>query len=104
MCPVRKFTGAHSPEERKILLDGPLAVWAVPSGLSQGSAISAHVFGRETVDIGGSLVDQALSKLVEPLEVVRCEKELILPIKPEPSDIVLDRANVFRVFRRGIGI
>jgi hypothetical protein len=74
------------------------------SRLGQGSAVCAHVVGREAVDVGEPFLNQAHGVVVEPLEIIGCEKHLVLPVEAEPADIVLNGLHIFRIFRGRVGI
>src|SRR5690348_6777634 len=95
---------AHAAKEIQILLCGTVAVGTVLSGLGQCAAIASHLVGRETIDVGRALSDQALGECVELLEVVRSEKQFVSPIESQPANIILNRVDVLRIFSRGIGI
>src|SRR4051812_2914888 len=88
----------------KIFIDGTVARGTVLSRLSQGAAIGTYLVSRQRVDVGEAFSGQSYGKLVESFEVIRGEKHLLMPVEPQPSDVVLNSLDIFRIFRGWIGI
>jgi len=101
---VGEFPGSHASKEVKIFIDGTVARGAVLSRLSQGAAIGTHLFGRQRVDVREAFPDQLYGKLVESFEVIRGKEHLLVPVEPQPSDVVLNGLYIFRIFGGRIGI
>ena len=67
-------------------------------------AVLADLVGRQAVDVGLAVADQLLGVLVHLLEVVGGVEHPIVPVEPEPADVLLDRLDVLDVFLRRIGV
>ena len=72
---VGELAGAHPGKEREALFDRPIAIGAVLPRLGEGAAVAADLVGGQAVDVGQVALDQRDGELVEPLEVVRREKQ-----------------------------
>jgi len=93
---IFELTGPHPGEDVKVLLDGPVAVRAVPARLRERAAVSPYLVGVEVADICLPLPDEGHSELVESLEVVGGEEEPALPVETEPADVILDGFDEFQ--------
>ncbi len=104
MCAVREFSRAHPAKEVEVFFYATRAKGTGLAWLSQRASVSAHFVGRQAVDIGAVLSDQRHRVCVEALKVVGGKEQLIVPVKAEPTHIVLNRLDIFGVFRRRISI
>ena len=101
---VGKLPGSHGSKKVKILLNRTVTGGAVLARQSQCAAIGTHLFGRQRVDVGFALTDQPDGNIVQLLEVIRGKKHLVLPVEPQPSNIVLNGLDVLKIFGGWIGI
>src|SRR5450759_4031430 len=94
---VRKLAAAHPPEKVHSLGNLAVAPRAVAARLRKRAAIRAHVVGREVADVGLARADQRLAEVIELPEIIRRVEEPVLPVEPEPVDVLLDRIHVLNV-------
>ena len=104
MRAVGELAGAHAAEQIEVLVDAAAAIRRVLARLGQRAAMLADLVGRQRIDIGHALADQILGELIQLLVVVRRVVLAIVPVKPEPPHVVLDRIDVLDVFLDGIGV
>ena len=101
---VGKFAGAHAAEQIEVLVDAARSVWRVLAWLGQRAAMLADLIGRQRIDVGHALADQILGESVELLVVIRRVVLALVPLKPEPLHVFLDRIDVLDVFLDRIGV
>ena len=83
---VRELARPHPLEQVEVLLDRAVAVRALAARLGERPAVLADLVGRQVVDVGLAVADQAERVLVELLEVVRGVVEPVVPVEAEPAD------------------
>ena len=101
---VGELAGAHAAEQIEILVDAAVAVRRVLARLGQRAAILADLVGRQRIDVGDALADQALGELIELLVVVRRVVFAVVPVEPQPPHVVLDRVDVLDVLLDRVGV
>ena len=101
---VGEFAVTHAREQIQVLFRRTVAARAVLAGLGQRAAIFAHLFRRQVVHIGQTLVDQLNGKIVQRIEIVRRPAHFAVPLKSQPAHVVLDGLRVFRIFLLRIGV
>ena len=101
---IGELTIAHPRKQIDILCHRTLAMRAVFSGLGQRAAKLAHLFGREIVNISQALVDQLYRELIQLLEIIGCPAHLAVPLKAQPTHIILYGQRVFLAFLFRIGV
>jgi hypothetical protein len=94
----------HPFKEVKILIDRTVAVGAFFAGFSQGPPVLTDLIGRQTINVRLALLNKLNGILIKFFKIIRSVKQLALPIKPQPFDILLDRLNVSVLFFRRIGV
>ena len=77
---------------------------AVPAWFGKGTAILAHLVGRQIVDIGLAGLDQMFGPMVELLEIVGGEFDVPTPIEAKPANIILDGVDEFLLFLGRVGV
>ncbi len=101
---VGELARAHLPQEPEVLLDRTVAVGTVLAGFGERAAQSAHLLGREAVDVGVAAAHELLGELVQVFEVVRGVVLVIAPVEAEPPHRVADGIDVFLLLFRGVGV
>ena len=102
--PVGEFPCLHPRKQVKIFFDAAIAIRAVLARRSQRAAILPGLLGRQVAHIRLALLDQLNRPLIHLLEIIRCEKQTVVPVPPQPADIIHDRIDVFLLFLGRIGI
>ena len=77
---------------------------AVAPRLGKGTAVFAHLFGRQIVNIGPAVADQLFGPAVKLIEIVGRVFDIPVPANAEPGNIRLDRIDKFLIFFRRVGI
>ena len=93
----------HALEQIQILLHGPIPVGAVLPGLRQGTPVGPHLLLGEVIHVGHALSDQLLGQFVALVEVRGTEDQLV-PLEPQPADVLLDGVHVLRPLLGGVGV
>ena len=104
MRPVREGAFTHASKQIQILSDGSLPVCGRPPRLSHGTPIFPDFFLARAVHISEARLDQFDRVSVQALEVVRREIEVVAPVEPEPTYVLLYRTDVEFVFRLGVRV
>ena len=99
MCAVLEVAFAHASKQIQILCDGSLPVRGRPPRLGHRPSIFPDLFLARAVHISEARLDQLDGVFVEALEVIRREVKVIAPVEPEPTYVLLYRADVEFVFR-----
>ncbi len=110
---VGKLPAAHAAEQVEVLLDGSIAIRAVPPRRRDGDgALVRNVRAAKLADfllaqvahVGLARHDELLGPRVELLEIVGGEKLAIPPVKAEPPHVGLDGVHVLLLFLYGVGV
>ena len=104
MLTVAKLPGIHAPEQVEVFLDAAIAVRTVSARLGQRTSVFANFFSTEAVNIGDALLDQLYRGLVQAVEIVRCMRQPVFPVKTQPVHVILDRLDEFRALLTRIRI
>ena len=102
-CSGSCFAAVHEAEQLEALLGGTVAERTVSAGLRRRTLLLCDDLSALLVNIGTSLHDEPLGKVPKFLEVI-ARIVHIIPLEPQPFDVVLDALDVFRIFLRRICI
>ena len=101
---VGELAGAHAREQVEALAGRPVAPRARPARLGQRAAVLADLVGREIVDVGPAVADEAHRPLVELLEVVRGVVQVVAPVEAQPAHVALDGVDVLLLLLHRVGV
>ena len=104
MFPVSELALLHAAKEVQVLLNGSVPEGTVSAGLVYRSPIVPDFLFRKGIHVGLPLLDKNQGAFVEALEVVRSEVEVLTPVETQPTDVLLDGADVFHVLGEGVGV
>ena len=102
--PVGKLAGEHSLEQVEIVFDRPGAIGAVLARGGQGAAVLADRLGVEIANVSLARLDQLHRPLVKLAKIVAGVILAVLPIEPQPADVLLDRVDVLLLFLDGVRV
>ena len=100
---VLELPGPHAAEQIKAFLLGPVPVGALGGG-GQVAAHLLHLLGGQLADVGQALLDELLGPLVHSLKVVGGIVEPVVPVIPQPVDVLLDGVHILHVLLDGVGV
>ncbi len=100
---VGQLARAHLSEECEVLLHRAVPMRPVLSGVMEVASRGPNGLEVALVDVGQPLLDELLRPSIELLEVAR-RVERLTPLEPEPADVALDRLDVLRRLRLGVGV
>ena len=101
---IRELASAHALEQIEIFCGAAIAIRRILAGLGERATIRPHLVGRDRIDVGDALVDQADGKGEKLFVVIRRVILAFAPVEPEPAHVVFDRIDVFDVFFDRIGV
>ena len=93
----------HALEEVEAFLGRAVAPGARFSGGVEVSAVFADLLRRELAHVSLAATDEFLGPFVELVKIVGGKVEVV-PVEPEPFDVLFDRIAVLGVFFDGIGV
>ena len=94
----------HVLKQLKVFFNRPVSVRAVLSRGFKSPAILFDLVSRQIAYESFSFFDKFNSRFIHLVKIIRCKKESVFPIGPEPLDIRLYRINEFRLFLGGVCI
>ncbi len=100
---VLKFSGPHPAEQVQALLLGAVPVGAAGGG-GQVSPHLPHLLLGQLAHIGQALLNQLLGPLVHLLKKVGAIVEPVVPVIPQPVDVLLNGVDIFHVLLGGVGV
>ncbi len=104
MGSIGKLSGSHAGKEIHILVGGSVPIRTVSAWFSERAAVFSYLIRREAIDVGFSFLNQNNGEGIELLEIIRRIEHLAVPIKSQPSDVVLYGLNVLGIFGGGIRV
>ena len=100
---VRELAVLHAGEQVQVFLHAAFPPGGVFAGFGQCAAVFAHLILGEVVHVRNALFDELYGKRITGVEIFRAEAQLV-PVEPQPMDVVLDCVNVFHIFLGGVGV
>src|SRR5688500_7380738 len=95
---------AHPLQQIKVFFKRAVPKGAILPRFGESSAVFAKLICIQIADKGFARLNEADSKLIKLLEVIRRKELSIAPFETEPTHIFFDRFDVLDVFFTGIGI
>ena len=100
---ILELPGSHSAEQLQAFLLRAVPIRAYRR-MGQISPVFPHLFGSQLAHIGQPFFNQAAGKLVHFLKVLGGIVKPVVPVKPQPMDILLYSVHVLHVFLGRIGV
>ena len=97
------LTAVHELKESQVLLHGPVTEGAVGTSLCGGALLLGYHFGTLFVHISSALANEPYSEIPQLLEIVTSIINMI-PLEPQPANVILYTLYVFCVLLHRIGI
>ncbi len=101
---VGELAGAHPHEEVEVLFDAAVAERAVLARRRPRAAVGADLLGGGVADERLARMDELHCPFEELLEVVRGVELALAPVEAEPAHVLPDRADVFVLLVRRVGV
>ena len=104
LLPVPVLSVLHLLEQLQILLHRAGIIRVVFPRLGQASPVFTNLLRGQVRDIGLALFDQLHRRLVHLPEIIGGEEQPVLPVRPQPLDVLLDGFHEFDVLLGGVGV
>ena len=94
----------HGLEQFQIFLHRPVAVRAFLSRLGKRPPVLADLLGGQVAHVGLALADQFQRALVHRVKIIRREIQMLLPVRAQPQDVLLDGVDELHLLLGRVGI
>ena len=95
------FRGVHLLEQPQVLLNGTISERTRTTGLRGGSLLFGNLLRCLFVNVGHSFLNEPNGKIPKLIEIVGSIVN-ILPVEPEPLDVVHDVLDIFSILLSGV--
>ena len=101
---VGEFSCFHALKQVQIFFHRSIAVRAVLARLRQGAAVLSDLFCSQITNIGFSRFNELNGVFIKLFKVVGGIVFPVIPVKSEPTDILLDRLHVLQFLFGRVGV